>query len=334
MTGGLASRRDRPYDRGVEPHGLSPLHATRAPTMPTTSRRAFLSRAALAAAAPLSLARAARAIDPIGRTRPSHLKLSIAAYSYRDRLQGPSRSMDLFDFVNLAADLGLDAVEPTSYYFPPEVDAAYCHRLKQHAFLLGLDISGTAVGNNFCLPPGPELDKQHALVRTWIDRAAELDAPVIRIFAGNVPKGGSEDEAAAQTIRGIEQALSYAADKGVALALENHGGITATPRQLLRLVRAVQAPAGNFGVNLDTGNFHGDDPYAEIAELAPYAINVQVKTEITRRGKSKEEADLGRVIQILRDAKYSGYVVLEYEAEADPLQAIPPTIKRLRALIG
>ena len=48
-------------------------------------------------------------------------------------------------------------------------------------------------------------------------------------------------------------------------------------------------------MNLDTGNFHGEDPYAEIAELAPYAVNVQVKTEIRRKGKAKEEADLARV---------------------------------------
>jgi sugar phosphate isomerase/epimerase len=307
---------------------------TRVLTMTTTSRRSFLSRAALAAVAPSALARSGRAIEPVDRTRPSHLKLSIAAYSYRDLLQGPKKSMDLFDFVDRAADLRLDAVEPTSYYFPPDVDSDYCHRLKQHAFRLGLDISGTAVGNNFCLPPGPELDKQHALVRTWIDRAADLDAPVIRIFAGNVPRGGNEDEVVERTIQGIQQALSYAAERGVALALENHGGITSTPKQLLRLVRAIQAPAGNFGVNLDTGNFHGEDPYAEMIELAPYAINVQVKTEISPAGKGKQDADLGRVIGILKEAKYSGYVVLEYEAAADPLTAIPNAIRQLRSLIS
>jgi sugar phosphate isomerase/epimerase len=277
--------------------------------------------------------RAARAIPPIGRTRPSHLKLSIAAYSYRDYLTAKPPRMDLFDFVNLAADMALDAVEPTSYYFPPDVTAGYLHRLKQHAFLLGLDISGTAIGNNFCLPPGPKRDEQLALTRTWIDRAAELDAPVIRIFAGSVPKGTSEEQASAWAVEGIQQSLPYAADKGVTLALENHGGITSTPAQLLRLVKAVDGP--NFGVNLDTGNFRGADPYAEIAELAPYALNVQVKTEIHRAGAAaKEEADLGRVIAILREARYSGYVVLEYEASEDPLKAIPRHIKALRELIG
>ena len=92
--------------------------------MPPIHRRGFL-KAALAATAPLGFAGVARAIDPIGRTRPSHLKLSIAAYSYRDSLpRGDKKGkMDLFGFCDLAADMGLDAVELTSYYFPPDVDA-------------------------------------------------------------------------------------------------------------------------------------------------------------------------------------------------------------------
>jgi sugar phosphate isomerase/epimerase len=300
-------------------------------TMPTPStRRSFLKTAALGAAA-LGLPRSSRAIPPIGRTRPSHLKLSLAAYSYRQFLAAKPPKMDLFDFVNLAADMALDGVELTSYYFPPDVNAEYLHRLQQHAFRLGLDVSGTSVGNNFCLPAGPKRDEQLALVRTWVDRAAELDAPVIRIFAGNVPKGDDEDQAVERAIEGIRASLPYAAEKGVTLALENHGGITATPEKILRLVKAIDAP--NFGVNLDTGNFHGLDPYAELAELAPYAVNVQVKTEVSPQGKKKEDADLGRLIDILREARYSGYVVLEYEAQEDPMTAVPKHIKALRKLL-
>lgn len=299
--------------------------------MQTTNRRGFLAGAALAGAGALVPARLAQAIAPIGRTRPSHLKLSLAAYSYRQYLDLKRPRIDLFDFINLAADMGLDGVELTSYYVPPDATSEYLHRLRRHAFLLGLDVSGTSVGNDFCVAPGPAREKQLELVRTWVDRAATMDAPVIRIFAGRTPKGESEDTAVERAIEGIRASLPYAAEHGVTLALENHGGITATPAQLLRLVKAIDAP--NFGVNLDTGNFHGDDPYAELAELAPYAVNVQVKTEISRKGK-KEEADLSRVIGLLREARYSGYVVLEYEAAEDPMKAVPRHIKTLRGLIG
>jgi len=298
-----------------------------------TTRRGFFTKVALAAAGPLALARNASAGGPIVRTRPSHLKLSLAAFSYRDFLTGPKKTMDLFGFVDLAADLGLDAVELTSYYFPENVSSDYLTRLKTHAFLQGLDVSGTAVMNDFCLPPGPAADKEVNHVRTWIGRAAELDAPMIRVMSGNWLQGTPDEELERRVIQRIESLLPDAAQKGVMLALENHGGgVTVTAEQLLGLVRAIKGP--NFGVNLDTGNFHGPDPYAEIAEAAPYAVNVQVKTEMRRRGRSKEPADLSKVIGILREAKYSGYVVLEYNAPEDPKTAVPRYLKTLRSLIS
>jgi sugar phosphate isomerase/epimerase len=298
------------------------------------NRRELLSWSGSAVAAGSALLAApgpARAIPPVGRTRPGHLKLSIAAYSYRQFLAAKPPKFDLFEFVNLAADMALDGVEPTAYYFPTDVTNDYLNQLKLHAFKLGVDISGTAVGNNFCLPPGPKRDEQIAYVKLWIDRAAELDAPVIRIFAGNVPRGSTEEQAVSWCIDGIRTVLPYAAKKGIVLALENHLGITTTPQQILKIVHAIDSP--NFGVNLDTGNFRGSDPYAEIAELAPYSYNVQVKTEISRGG-SRAEADLSRIIGILRDARYSGYVVLEYEGREDPLTAIPRHTKTLRRLIS
>ena len=109
--------------------------------MPRMTRREFLGRAVLAAAGPVVLARPAAAVGPIGRTRPSHFQLSLAAYSFRDRLTGPNTTMDLFGFVDLAADLGLDAIEPTSYYFPEHVTTDDLHRLKRHAFLRGLEVN-------------------------------------------------------------------------------------------------------------------------------------------------------------------------------------------------
>lgn len=302
--------------------------------MNSSSRRGFLAQvAASTVVGPLVLTRKSPAAGPIERTRPSHMRLSIAAYSYRQFLQGPDARMDLFDFCDIAADLGLDAVEPTSYYFPPDVDADYLNRLKIHAFRLGLDISGTAIGNNFTLPPGPERDEQLALTRTWIDHAATLGAPVIRIFAGNVPRGDTEEDAIERTVQAIEESLDYAATRGVTLALENHGGITTRAETLVRIVEAVQVPAGNFGINFDSGNFTSPDPYAELDLIAPYAVNAQVKVAMHAPGGGEVPADLARIIEILRNARYSGYVALEYEGSDDPMQAIPKVVEELKSLL-
>ena len=88
------------------------------------------------------------------------------------------------------------------------------------------------------------------------------------------------------------------------------------------------------GINFDTGNFHTDDPYQDLPLIAPYAVNVQWKAEIQRHGQKKEEADLPRLVKILRDANYQGYLALEYEAEEDPWQAVPRLLERMRKLLA
>src|SRR4051812_1221281 len=175
--------------------------------MPHLNRRDFLANASLLGL--LGQGALVLAAEPIGRTRSSHLKLSLAAYSYRDYLTGPKKDMDLFGFLEIAADLGLDAVEPTSYYFPEDVTPDYLHRLKQRAFVLGLDISGTAVMNDFCFPPGPERETELAHVRTWIDHAAELDAPTIRVLSGNWIQGTPDEELAKRVVDAIDSLIPH-----------------------------------------------------------------------------------------------------------------------------
>jgi sugar phosphate isomerase/epimerase len=123
----------------------------------------------------------------------------------------------------------------------------------------------------------------------------------------------------------------HAGQFGIYLALENHGGITGTSEQILALVRAVKSDW--FGINLDTGNFITADPYADLARIAPYAVVCQIKTEIQRAGRAQEEADLRRLIGILRAATFRGYVALEYEAAADPKKAVPKALAQLRQII-
>jgi sugar phosphate isomerase/epimerase len=298
----------------------------------TTRRQVLEAGAALALGGLIAEPARARAIDPIQRNGPSKLKLSCAAYSFRDQLTGkqePAWTLD--DFIDFCAANQLDATELTSYYFPREITTEYLMHLKHKTFLLGLDVSGTAVANNFCVPAGPERDKQIGHVKLWIDYAALLGAPSIRIFSGGTPKGHTEAEARAWCVECIEEACQYAGQKGVFLALENHGGVVATADGLLEIVRAVRCPW--VAVNLDTGNFRSADPYADLAAVAPYAAAVQYKVEVVTSGR-RQPADPARVARILRDANYRGFVALEYEAAEDPLAAVPRHLKALRRALG
>ena len=83
------------------------------------------------------------------------------------------------------------------------------------------------------------------------------------------------------------------------------------------------------GINLDTGNFHSDDPYRDLQQCVDYAVNVQVKVSMKTPAGKKYPADIARIGQILKAANYQGFVVLEYE-DQDPYEHIPAAIKTLK----
>ncbi len=298
------------------------------------SRRRFLQITASSLLVP-SLA---RAVEPFQRTGAPRLLLSLAAYSLRQFFKSqkgnpiPGGTLDMEKFIDYCAEQGCAGAELTSYYFPVDPTDAYLVQVRRHAFLRGVAISGTSVGNNFALPKGPERDAQIADVKKWIDHAAVLGAPHIRVFAG-AAKGVDPADARKLCIGALDECSDYAGTKGIFLGLENHGGIVAEASGVLEIVKAVKSPW--LGVNLDTGNFHSADPYAELAQIAPYAVNVQVKAEIKRAGaKDAEPSDLALVVKILRDANYQGWVALEYEAKEDPWKGIPFWLGKLREQIN
>jgi len=293
------------------------------------TRRTFLTASAGLAAAGLS--RRAGGIEPFKRPGKPLMRLSLAAYSMKRYLtakEGAPGAMDMGGFIDYCAKLRLDGAELTSYWFPKTVTGEYLAGLKRRAHLAGVDISGGAIANRFTLPPGKALDAQHAHVRKWIDHYADLGAPVIRVFAGGGAGGAGEATALKHCITNFEIACRYAGKRGVILGIENHD-FAADVGRILRIVRGVNSPW--FGVTLDSGNFHSADPYADLAKIAPYAVNAQIKVRVRPAGKPSEPADFKRIIKILRDANYSGYVTLEYEAAEDPYKHVPQHLLKLRA---
>ncbi|MFN0017757.1 MAG: sugar phosphate isomerase/epimerase family protein [Pirellulaceae bacterium] len=291
------------------------------------SRRSFLSSSA-ALTAGVALASSARAIEPIARNGKAKFKFSLAAYSYRDLLSGMAPKLTMNDFVSECAKFQLDGTELTSYYFPKIVTHDYLRSVAQQCFRLGLDVSGTAIGNEFGHPPGEKRLGEIAKAKQWIDFAAILGAPVIRIFAGHEQPGSTPAQAHSLMVSAIEECCEYAGKHGIYLALENHGGPTATAEGLLSFVRDVSSPW--FGVNLDTGNFASADVYGDLAKAAPYAVNVQIKVVVSDDKGKKSEADFKKLAALLREAHYRGYIVLEFEEKGDPREECPKYLDQLR----
>ncbi len=295
------------------------------------SRRTFLRQCAAAAVSTGGLLAAPQwgtAIEPVSRNGKPKFKFSVAAYSYRNLLRGDDPELTLADFIDDCAKMDLEGTELTSYFFPKDLTPQYIRGLKQQCFQLGLDVSGTAVGNDFGHADEKARQEQIAHVKQWVDHAEILGAPVIRIFAGHQKKGVDAAKSHALMVAGIEECCDYAGQHGVHLALENHGGPTSTAKGLLAFVNDVQSPW--FGVNLDTGNFHSEHIYEELAQVAKYALNVQVKVTVSGPDRKKQPSDLKRLAQILKDADYRGYIVLEYEENGNPRTECPKYMDELR----
>ncbi|MGQ9513651.1 MAG: sugar phosphate isomerase/epimerase family protein [Thermoproteota archaeon] len=249
------------------------------------------------------------------------IKVGCAAYSYNSYLE--SRKMKLEDFIEEAYRLRLDGVELTGYYFE-RTDAKYLDKLKRLSLRRGLAISGTAIGSSFCHADRNERERQIRMVKDWVDVALRLGAPCLRVFGGEIPTGYSEEEAIRWTVDSLKACCEYAEQNGTTIALENHGGITSTAKNVIRIAKEVDSEW--FGINLDLGNYHGNI-YEEIAMTAPYAVHAHAK--MFEDQKALKRLDFKRVRYILESAGYNGFVSLEYEGPEDPKVAVPSEIKRL-----
>ena len=302
-----------------------------------TNRRHFFKLAALGAAAPLVPPQVRAMPEPYERKSTVGLRIGLAAYSflkYFPVVQGrknpevpEAQKMSPARFIRFCAEQGCGGAELTSYIFDDSVSARELSELRLLAHQLGVEVSGTAIGNNFTYSKGSkERAEQIKYTKLWIDHASVMGAPHIRVFAGVAPQGMSEKEAEVNVREAVEEVVDYAADKGIMLGIENHDYTTGTASKLLSLVKSIDSPW--LGVNLDTANFRVEDPYPEIEACVPYALNVQIKARIKHGGP--RPTDFERIGRILKEGGYRGYVVLEYEEPENPYEKVPELLGKLR----
>ena len=151
-------------------------------------------------------------------------KLSLNVYSFNNPLR--EGKINLFDVLDFCAKFNFDAIDPTGYYFPgfPEPPSdEYINEFKRKAFLLGLDISGTGVRNDFANPDSPARKADIEMIKKWIVASAKLGIPNLRIFAGTNPhEGFSREEVFRWMAKDIRECCEYGKQLGVIIALQNH----------------------------------------------------------------------------------------------------------------
>jgi sugar phosphate isomerase/epimerase len=259
---------------------------------------------------------------------PAKLKTSLNAYSFNGPLT--KGEMNLDQLLEYCASIQLDAVDLTAYYFPgyPEVPSdEYLYHIKQKAFLLGLEISGTGVRNDFTDPDPAKRKASVELVKNWIIAAEKMGAPVIRVFSGTADtKGLPREKVVDYMVADFKECAEFGKAHGVVVAIQNHNDFIKTADQIIEVIKRVNSDW--FGLILDIGSFR-TDPYKEIAQTIPYAVNWQLKETVFVNGV-EQKTDLDRLMKIIKESGYRGYLPIETLGEGDPKVKVPLFLNEVR----
>ncbi|MDH5602499.1 MAG: sugar phosphate isomerase/epimerase [Cyclobacteriaceae bacterium] len=295
-----------------------------------TNRRDFLRSAALLPVAMWPL-KGNDSIEKEGGLS-SRVKLSLNAYSFNAPLR--DGSWDLLKLIDFCRETGFEAIDPTGYYFPNYPQSPgdqYLYDFKRKAYLSGIAISGSGVRNDFTHPDKEVRREGVETVKRWVDLSVKMGCPLLRVFPGKQLTPGLErKKATGWVIEHLKECSSYAGEKGILLAMQNHNDFVKNSDQVVEILDAVNSEW--LGLHLDIGSFEERDAYSEVERLIPYAFTWQVKEQVFQNGQ-KVKTDFKKLLTLIRDSKYHGYLPLETLGPGDPVQKVKALYKEVRNLL-
>ncbi len=302
------------------------------PEDPNWNRRDFFGWSVGSLAAMASLAGCGSIGYGIGSSRwgaapKQHFSVSLAQWSLHRTLQ--SGKMTNLDFPRVTREVyGLGAVEYVNSFFKDKAnDSAYLTDLKKRC--ADHDIQSLLI---MCDGEGrlgdPDASARSQAVKNhhrWIDAAKFLGCHSIRV---NAASAGSYDEQMKLAADGLSSLTEYGAAQGLNVIVENHGGLSSNGAWLAGVMKMVDQP--RCGTLPDFGNFNlgggkSYDRYLGVEELMPYAKAVSAKSHAFDEKGNETATDYKRMMQIVMDAGYRGFVGIEFEGGGDEKTGILAT---------
>lgn len=286
------------------------------------TRRDFIKNLGLAAAG-ITLA---PSLD-LFAAKKSWFEISLAQWSLHKTLfKGDLKNIDFPQFT--AEKFGIYGVEYVNQFFKDKAnDMTYLKDLKNRA-------KSSGVKNVLIMVDGEgHLGDENETKRTksvenhykWIDAANFLGCTSIRV---NAAGQGSKDEVAKRVIQSLSTLADYGKKAKINVVVENHGGISSHGDWLSAVLKSVGKK--NCGSLPDFGNFYEYDRYQGVIDLMPYAKGVSAKSNVFDANGNERNIDYGRMMKIVKDAKYKGFVGIEYEgSELSEIDGIIATKKLL-----
>ena len=239
-------------------------------------------------------------------------KISLAEWSFH-RALGKGEMTNL-DFPKIAKTVyNLDAVEYVSTFFKGKAeDTEYLKSLKDTCTKYGVKSLLIMVDDEGNLADTSAAVRQKAVENhyKWVKAAQFLGCHSIRVNARGV---GTMDQVQRAAIDGLSKLSDYAAKYNINVIVENHGEYSSNGKWLSDVMKAVNKP--NCGTLPDLGNFYEYDRYQGVAEMMPFAKGVSGKTYDFDKDGNETKIDYVKMMKIISDAKYKGYIDVEYEGE-------------------
>ncbi|MCA9412871.1 MAG: sugar phosphate isomerase/epimerase [Candidatus Omnitrophica bacterium] len=166
----------------------------------------------------------------------------------------------------------------------------------------------------------------------WVDIAEVLGCHSIRCNSGHGQAG--DKDAVKRAAESFSELCDYAAQAGINVIIENHGGLSSHPEDLISLMKAVGKP--NFGTLPDFGNFPDDvNKYDAVREMMPYAKAVSAKCyDFDDKTGVETKIDYEEMMKIVLDSGYDAWVGIEYEgprlSERDGVIACKKLLERFQ----
>jgi sugar phosphate isomerase/epimerase len=299
-----------------------------------SNRRSFIKKAAVGAAG-LGLA---ASLPEYLRSQPNRsdlfFKMAISQFSLATEFW--TKKLDPLDFpAKVKNDFGITGLDYCSMFFADKAkDTKYLQELKKRSADAGtynLRIMVDMIGGGGTLGDLNDAVRIKAVEAhyPWLDAAAELGCPMIRV---NVEGEGKPEDVSKASVDSLGRLIDYGRKQNVDVIVENHVGISCNAAWLAGVMKQVNSPHcgtladfGNFCINMTkpeaqtidaymkTKCLEQYDRYKGITELMPFAKGVHAKTHLFDANGNDTETDFTKMFRIIKDSGFTGWVSVEYE---------------------
>ena len=266
------------------------------------------------------------------QTAEPFFKLSLAQWSLNKAIRNDS--LDPYTFAEKAKGWGFSGLEYVSALYYRELQAADFSEEAMANFVAKSNAEAEKHGmkNLLIMIDGQgDLATPDAAVRKeavenhfkWVDAAAAMGCHGIRV---NLAGSDDPKEWTDSSVDGLTQLATYAKTKNINVMVENHGGLSSNGAMLAEVMTKVGMD--NCGTLPDFGNFcikrkdpkdwragcaENYDIYKGVTELMPHALAVSAKSNEFDANGNEVNIDYVKMLQIVKDAGYTGYIGVEYE---------------------